>query len=171
MNWFRPSFDPLSATDSELVVRLRSGDEACWRELYRRHQDRLYRYALRMTGSAATASDITQETFVAFLEQAHRYDPAQAPLGAWLLGIARNRVRKSFTAAAWEPLDDAPPPIDPSPDAEDRASRAQVRGRLRRAVLALPEPLRVAVTARYWAGLTSPEIPRLAGVAADDDSV
>ena len=35
----------------------------------------------------------------------------------------------------------------------------------RRAVLALPEPLRFAVTARYWAGLTSPEIARLEGVS------
>jgi DNA-directed RNA polymerase specialized sigma24 family protein len=37
---------------------------------------------------------------------------------------------------------------------------------VRRAVLALPEPLRLAVTARYWGELSSPEIARLEGLSA-----
>lgn len=145
MNWFRPSFDPVAASDAELVARLRSGDEGCWRELYRRQQDRIYRYALRMTGSSAAASDITQETFVAFLEQAHRYDPAQAPLGAWLLGIARNRVRKSFGAAVWEPLEEAPPVEAPGHDALASLTHAEQLAAVRGAVDALPPAFREVV--------------------------
>ncbi|MBN8729265.1 MAG: sigma-70 family RNA polymerase sigma factor [Acidobacteria bacterium] len=167
MNWFRPSFDPLSAADCELVVRLRSGDEACWRELYRRHQDRLYRYALRMTGSAATASDITQETFVAFLEQAHRYDPAQAPLGAWLLGIARNRVRKSFTAtAAWEPLEDAPPPEAPGHDPLTSLTHAEQLAAVRVAVDALPPAFREVVVLIEFEEMSYEETAAVLGVPA-----
>lgn len=164
MNWFRPSFDPVAATDSELVARLRSGDEACWRELYRRHQDRLYRYALRMTGSAATAGDITQETFVAFLEQAHRYDPAQAPLGAWLLGIARNRVRKSFSAAAWEPLDDAPPPEAPGQDPLTLLTRAEQLAAVRIAVDALPPAFREVVVLIEWEEMSYEETAAVLGI-------
>jgi len=144
MNWLRPAFDAAS-TDSELVARLRMGDEASWRELYRRHQGRLYRYALRMTGSTATAEEITQETFVAFLEQSERYDAAQAPLAAWLLGIARNRVRKAYSASApWEPLDDSPLP-DLGHDPLAALTHAERLAAVRTAVDTLPPAFREVV--------------------------
>ena len=40
---------------------------------------------------------------MAFLEQSERYDASQSPLAAWLLGIARNRLRKAYAAS--EPWD------------------------------------------------------------------
>jgi RNA polymerase sigma-70 factor (ECF subfamily) len=145
MNWFRPSFDAAAATDSELVVRLRAGDEASWSELYRRHQGRLYRYALRMSGSTATAEEITQETFVAFLEQSERYDAAQSPLAAWLLGIARNRLRKAYAITApWDPIDDSPiPTLEHDPLAA--LTHAERLASIRAAVQALPPAFREVV--------------------------
>ncbi len=145
MSWFRPAFDTAAATDSELVSRLRAGDEASWRELYSRHQGRLYRYALRMSGSAATAEEITQETFVAFLEQSERYDAAQSPLAAWLLGIARNRLRKAYAATApWDPIDDSPIPA-PEHDPLAALTHAERLASVRAAVQALPPSFREVV--------------------------
>jgi RNA polymerase sigma-70 factor (ECF subfamily) len=145
MNWFRPSFDPSTASDSELAARLRTGDEAAWRELYRRHQGRLYRFALRMSGSRATADEITQETFVAFLEQSGRYDAARAPLAAWLLGIARNRLRKALAAAEeWGPIDETPAPaVEHDPLAA--LTHAERLAAVRAAVDALPPAFREVV--------------------------
>ncbi len=145
MSWFRPAFDPATASDSELVERLRSGDEASWRELYRRHQGRLYRYALRMSGSTATAEEITQETFVAFLEQSERYDAGQGPLAAWLIGIARNRLRKAMAQGApWEPIDDTPVPA-PEHDPLAALTHAERLAAVRAAVQALPPSFREVV--------------------------
>jgi RNA polymerase sigma-70 factor (ECF subfamily) len=128
-----------------LVAQLRAGDEASWRELYRRHQGRLYRYALRMSGSTATAEEITQETFVAFLEQSERYDAAQSPLAAWLLGIARNRVRKAYAAAEpWDPIDDSPIPT-PEHDPLAALTHAERLAAVRAAVQALPPAFREVV--------------------------
>ena len=39
--------------------------------------------------------------------------------------------------------------------------------RLRHAVLDLPEPLRVVVTARYWGELPVPEIARMEGISEE----
>jgi len=145
MSWFRPAFDPATASDSELVERLRSGDEASWRELYRRHQGRLYRYALRMSGSTATAEEITQETFVAFLEQSDRYDAGQGPLAAWLIGIARNRLRKVLAKdAPWDPIDDTPVAA-PEHDPLAALTHAERLAAVRAAVQALPSAFREVV--------------------------
>ncbi|MEP7367069.1 MAG: sigma-70 family RNA polymerase sigma factor [Acidobacteriota bacterium] len=145
MNWFRTAFDPATASDLELAERLRSGDEACWHELYRRHQGRLYRYALRMSGSTATADEITQETFVTFLEQSGRYDAAQSPLAAWLLGIARNRLRKAYASTEpWDPIDDSPIPA-PEHDPLAALTHAERLASVRAAVQALPPAFREVV--------------------------
>ncbi len=62
------------------------------------YADRIYRLAMRYTGSFSEAEDITQETFLRAYKNLHRYDPDR-PAGPWLFKIAanlcRNRVRDS----------------------------------------------------------------------------
>jgi RNA polymerase sigma-70 factor, ECF subfamily len=58
--------DPPS--DEQLAARARSGDPAAFEELVERHQERIYRLALRLTGSPADAEDVLQDTFL----QVHR---------------------------------------------------------------------------------------------------
>ena len=77
-----------------LLSRLRQGDEEAFAELYRRHKDAVYRFALLWTGSAATAADVTQEAFLAFIAKPGMYDPARGSFAGWLCGIARNFARK-----------------------------------------------------------------------------
>ena len=45
------SADPLTGTDEELLRATALGDEEAFLEIYRRHRDRVYRFACRMTGS------------------------------------------------------------------------------------------------------------------------
>src|SRR6185369_6593226 len=78
-----------------LLARMRQGDEDAFVELYRRHKDAVYRLALLYSGSAAHASDATQETFVFFMTRPDQYDPLRGTLAAWLCGVARNIARKS----------------------------------------------------------------------------
>jgi RNA polymerase sigma-70 factor (ECF subfamily) len=77
-----------------LLSRLRQGDEDAFAELYRRHKDAVYRFALLWSGSAATAADVTQEAFLAFIAKPETYDPARGSFAAWLCGVARNLARK-----------------------------------------------------------------------------
>ena len=56
-----------------------------------------------MSGSRETAEEVTQEVFLALLGNPHSYVPERGSLEAFLIGIARNQVRKQlrlFPAAA-----------------------------------------------------------------------
>lgn len=80
--------------EDDLLRRALKGDEEAFVLLYRRHQGAIYRYALRMTGSAGAAEEITQEVFLAVVRKPGRYDGARGEFGAFLFGIARNLARK-----------------------------------------------------------------------------
>jgi RNA polymerase sigma-70 factor (ECF subfamily) len=80
--------------DDLLLRRAAKGDEDAFTLLYRRHQGALYRFALRMTGSAWGAEEIVQDVFMTLIRAPKKYDPERGSVGALLFGIARNRVMK-----------------------------------------------------------------------------
>src|SRR3954453_17898437 len=79
-------------SDDELLIRMRSGDEQAFVELYRRRQAALFRFALHMSGSMPVAEDATQEVFLALLREECGYDPERGTLSGYLFGIARKLV-------------------------------------------------------------------------------
>src|ERR1700720_953155 len=85
---------PEEARDDVLLGRAAKGDEEAFTALYRRHQATLYRFALRMTGSAWASEEIVQDVFMTLMREPKKYDAARGPLVAYLFGIARNRVMK-----------------------------------------------------------------------------
>lgn len=81
-----------SPNDVELLSLMVGGDEEAFSALYRKHQGRVYRFALLMSGSAHTAEEVTQEVFLVMIRDADRYDPSRGSLLSYLLGVARNHV-------------------------------------------------------------------------------
>ena len=84
------SGDPVGPSDQELLLATVGGDEGAFVEIYRRHHDRVFRFAYRMTGSPETARDVTHSAFVGLLEAPGRYDAQRAGLGTYLCAAARN---------------------------------------------------------------------------------
>jgi RNA polymerase sigma-70 factor (ECF subfamily) len=80
--------------DDVLLRRAARGDEEAFTLLYRRHQAAMYRFALRMTGSTWAAEEIVQDVFMTLMRQPKKYDASRGTIGAFLYGIARNRVMK-----------------------------------------------------------------------------
>jgi RNA polymerase sigma-70 factor (ECF subfamily) len=80
--------------DDVLLRRAAKGDEDAFTLLYRRHQAAMYRFALRMTGSAWAAEEIVQDVFMTLMRAPKKYDSSRGTLGGYLYGIARNRVMK-----------------------------------------------------------------------------
>jgi len=83
-------------SDDDLLNRSAGGDDAAFTALYRRRQAGIYRYALHMSGSAATAEEVTQDVFLALIRNFKAYDPGRGSLCGFLYGIARNHVLKSW---------------------------------------------------------------------------
>ena len=54
----------------------------------------LFRFALRLTGSAVEAEDIVQECFLELLRPGCSYDPDRTPIRTYLFGVVRNQSLK-----------------------------------------------------------------------------
>jgi RNA polymerase sigma factor (sigma-70 family) len=81
--------------DAELVARIARGDMDACGLLYRRYLPLVLRWSLRQTGNREVAADLASEVFAAAMVASARYDPERGSAGAWLLGIAKNKLRES----------------------------------------------------------------------------
>ena len=59
-----------------------------WEDLVRDHSDMVYRVALRLTGNAPDAEDLTQEVFIRAFRSIHKFEPGT--LNGWLHRITTN---------------------------------------------------------------------------------
>jgi RNA polymerase sigma-70 factor, ECF subfamily len=139
---------PSEESDSDLLGLAAGGSEEAFVALYRRHQGRVFRFALRMSGDEATAEEVVQEVFLTVIRGPLRYQAARASLGAWLLGVARNHVMRALAREpkiareAETPDVEAP---DTSADALEALLARESSDALRRAVLSLPAAYREAL--------------------------
>ncbi len=132
--------------DVALLGEATRGDLDAFATLYRRHQQRVYRFARAMTGSNDAAEDITQEVFVVLLTDAGRFDPARAAFTTYVYGIVRNlsrhRVRRERTGPSVDEVMRDGLDIDVGADPSKRVEGAQLAGAVRRALLSLPSRYR-----------------------------
>ncbi len=82
------AFDP----DRELVDGAASGDRNAFEALLRRHYERIYRIAWRMTGSGSDAEDIAQDVCCTLVEKIGTFK-GEAKFTTWLTGIVMNASR------------------------------------------------------------------------------
>jgi len=149
--------------DVELVRRAAAGDRGAFAAIYERHRTVVYRFARLMSGSDATAEDVTQEVFVTLIHTLPTYEPRRAGLLTYLYGVARNVTRnrlrrdRRFVALDTAAAASSPPADDP----HDAAARAQERTLLRRAILSLPSRYREAIILSDVHGLAYAEAARI----------
>jgi len=84
--------------DSALLAASLAGDQRAFTTLYRRHGATVYRFAFLWSGTPAVASDVAQETFIHLHVRGADFDASRGELRPWLLGIARNLVRRQLSA-------------------------------------------------------------------------
>jgi RNA polymerase sigma factor (sigma-70 family) len=100
-----PRWSPLdAAVGRRLVQRLNDGDESALVALIDAYAERLYDYALSMTGEYKVAADITHDTFIDATRRAPRMRDHQR-LRAWLYAAVRRRCvqRARSRVLFWEP--------------------------------------------------------------------
>ncbi len=144
---------PSQEKDDALLKRSAKGDERAFTELYRRHQAAVFRFALRMTGSSWAAEEIVQDVFMMLVREPKKYDPGRGSLGAFLYGVARNRIMKHLERTprdvSLDASTDAGRVLHPQlQDSMTPARWAELRERrehVRAAVLALPAEFRETV--------------------------
>jgi len=137
--------------EASLMIELARGDDLALNSLMGRWSARIFAYLERCCGDAATADDLTQETFIRVYKHRLSYEPTRR-FSTWLYTIATNLVRNHarwqqrhpVTLLAHETLQHcAPASESPSPvEALLREERAQaVRQAIQNLPLELREPL------------------------------
>src|SRR2546421_722205 len=99
------------------------------------HHAPLFRFAYRLTGSAADAEDIVQACFVEMLRPDCTYDASRGPLRIWLFGVVRNQFLKRLRHRFSEDV----PHIGSGVSPEREVLRLELEEIVRRAVLSLPD--------------------------------
>jgi RNA polymerase sigma-70 factor (ECF subfamily) len=80
----------------QAVDEARRGDESAWRELFDEHYPKLLRFFRSRVASTAIAEDLAAETFADAFRGIDKFQWRDRPFGAWLYGIARNRLRMHY---------------------------------------------------------------------------
>ncbi len=138
---------PEHPPDDDLMTRIADGDRDAFALLYRRFRGDVFRFALHVSGSRSVADDVTQDVFMAVIHQGAAYEAGRSSVRAWLLGIARNHVRRARARRVDSSLEDDPSAAAFSVDADplpDLARREDLIA-LRRVVVQLPVKFREAI--------------------------
>jgi RNA polymerase sigma-70 factor, ECF subfamily len=96
-------------SDEALMLEFQGGSRVAFEELFARYQEPLYGFFRRRLNNPERAEDLAQETFLAVIRAASRYEP-RALFRTYLYGIAlkllcaeRRKQLKSIAAAELDP--------------------------------------------------------------------
>jgi len=172
--------DPVRVdTDAALVDALRREDPEAAERLLDRYGDRVYRLAVRITGSNEDAEEVTQDALWTVARKIGTFK-GESAFGSWIYRIAANaayqklRTRKSrarelllddllpaFDDAGrhFEPMDDWSPRVD------EQTLQGELRSVLEAAIDALPADYRTALVLHDVEGVSNPDIAATLGIS------
>ena len=81
--------------DHELVRGIKGGDKGALELLVRRWYPRIYGYVFKLTGHEQDACDLTQDVFIAMMQNIGSYTPWRK-FDSWLFTIAHNKCMDYF---------------------------------------------------------------------------
>ena len=162
-----PQIPPSGDSDSELVRRARTRDEAAVRAIMQSNNRRLYRLARGILRNDGEAEDVVQETYVrAFthLDQFH----GDSSLSTWLSRIAINealgRLRRQRPGVEWTSLPQGTIeaqiiqfPLASAVDPEKSMAQREIQHVVEHAIDELPEAFRIVFITRVIEGMNVEE--------------
>jgi len=83
--------DLKDTTDEKLVEYVRTTDKEAFLEIVLRYQDKLFRYANRLTRDEAKTADIVQETFIKAFTNLNNFN-IDKKFSSWIYRIAHNEA-------------------------------------------------------------------------------
>ena len=153
--------DIASADELSQIRRATTGDHTAFAALMRRYEQRIHGYLRQMVGDAETASDLTQETFLAAYRALSRWQPPPETaagttavrttdlLSPWLYRIATNRALSLLRTQA---AHSRTPPQSPTSGGASLEDMVIGRELLRAALNTLDDDDTVCLVLHYVAG-------------------
>ena len=153
--------------DLELAERHRYGDEEAFQEVYRTYVGLVYNLALRMSGRADVAEDLSQEIFLRIYRHLGRFN-GRSTLKTWIYRVALNHCRSKLGRKHYptQPLAEENEGegvhlVDDRRGPEARALAGDAALRVSRALSQVKPRFREAVVLRDLEGLSYDEIAEI----------
>jgi RNA polymerase sigma-70 factor (ECF subfamily) len=165
--------------DAALVEALRREDPEAPELLVETYGDRVYRLALRITGSNEDAEEAAQDALWTAARKISTFK-GEAAFGSWLYRIAANAAYQKLRARRSKApeismeevlpsFDDAGRHFEPMADWSERVDEQALQGELRRvlgaAIDELPPDYRTALVLHDVEGLSNPDIAEALGIS------
>ena len=158
--------------DPELMQRVADGDETAFEILMRRHEDNVFRLAVRiLNGNIEEARDVSQEVFIRLWENPRAWKPT-ALFTTWLYRVTTNRALnrrramklKSFFSLS-EMKDEELPAASEADSPVQTSERNEDLTRFEREFNLLPPRQRTALHLRYREEMPVVEVAGALGVS------
>lgn len=143
-----------------------AAEAALMRALYDEHAAVLWRYALRLTGDAAQAEDVVQETLLRAWQHPEVIGDTARPARAWLFTVARNMIIDERRSARFRNVvgstDQSGTPEQSTPD---EVNAALDRLLIADALAQLSAEHRAVIQRSYYRGWSTAQIATDLGIA------
>jgi RNA polymerase sigma-70 factor, ECF subfamily len=165
--------------DADVVEALRREEPDAADRLVERFGDRVYRLAMRITGSREDAEEAAQDALWTAARKIHMFK-GESAFGSWIYRITANaayqKLRTRRQKAAEIAMDDVLPSLDdagrhfePMDDwsnrVDERALQGELRDVLQTAIDGLPPDYRTALVMHDVEGLSNPDIAETLGIS------
>ncbi len=154
-------------SDEALVGLIADGDKRAMQVLYARHNVRVYRFIVRLTGNTSLAEDLVSEVFLDVWRQADAFE-AKAQVSTWLLAIARYKALSALRRRSEEQLDDqvAAAIPDTSDDPETAMYHKDRNTLVQKCLSQLSPAHREVIDLVYYHEKSVDEVAKITGVPA-----
>jgi RNA polymerase sigma-70 factor, ECF subfamily len=157
---------PVQETSDEALIELiAGGDMRAMQVLYARHNVRVYRFVIRLTGNQSLAEDLVSEVFLDVWRRAEAFE-AKSAVSTWLLAIARYKALSAMRRRTDEHLDDqmAATIEDTSEDPETLVQTKDRNTIVQKCLRALSPAHREVIDLVYYHEKSVEEVARIVGV-------
>jgi RNA polymerase sigma-70 factor (ECF subfamily) len=159
---------------------LKTGDATALDRALETLHGAVYSFGLKVCGNSHDAQDTAQETLIRLARSLKQFPDARA-LAVWLYKVAKtqclmSRRHSKFAPAQMLSLDEMMPRPDADPASAPRSwtvtpeeivLNRETRGRLEKAVLALPKHYRLVLILRDMEELNTREVAEVLGISED----
>ena len=165
--------------ESDLLARLRAGDDGAYEEIVRLYGGRMLAAARRILASDDDAAEVVQEAFLSAFKAIDRFQ-GESRIGTWLHRIAINAALMRLRSLKRREgrIEDLLPSYtenggfasmpDPwSEEVDAKLLRDEARDQVRARIDDLPENYRVALLLRDIEGFTNEELAEALGVTVN----
>ncbi len=178
--------DPTSLSDGapadeDLVEKAKAGDFSAFETLVMRHQERVYRLALRMMGTESDAQEVVQDALLSAWRNLAKFE-GKAQFGSWLYRIAANAALMMLRSRRRHPQVSMEDVViegaeeggvngfgasgdDWSKRPDDQLQSTELRNAIQTAVDDLPEAARTVFLVRDVEGLSTEETADMLGLS------